>query len=179
MNGDTVSSSVTGAANCTTTATASSTVGIYPITCTIGTLASSKYDFAKFATGTLTILYRFDGFLKPINDIAYNPSQSLSVFKGGSTVPIKFQLKTATGTSVQSRVLPLWLTPQKGVSMSASVDESTYSDPTTSGTAFRWDSTSQQYIYNWSTKGLTAGYWYRISAQIDDGTVHSVVVGVR
>jgi hypothetical protein len=80
---------------------------------------------------------------------------------------------------VQSKILPLWLTPQKGALMSVAVDESTYSDPATSGTAFKWDATSQQYIYNWSTKGLLTGYWYKLSAQFDDGKMYSVVIGVR
>jgi hypothetical protein len=178
-NGDTASTSVTGAANCITTATTTSTAGNYPITCTIGTLLSSKYDFTTFPIGTLTILYKWSGFLQPINDTAYNPTQSLSVFKGGSTVPVKFQIKNINGISIQSSTTPLWLTPQRGASMSASVDESTYSDPATSGTTFKWDAVSQQYAYNWSTKGLLTGYWYRIYAKLDDGTVQSVVVGVR
>ncbi len=50
---------------------------------------------------------------------------------------------------------------------------------TTTGTTFKWDASSQQYSYNWSTKGFTPGYWYRIFAKLDDGTVRSVVVGVR
>jgi pimeloyl-ACP methyl ester carboxylesterase len=179
QNGDTATSSVTGSPGCTTTATMASPVGVYPITCTIGTLLSDKYNFTAFATSTLTIIYKWSGFLQPINDVAYNPTQSMSVFRGGSTVPVKFQLKNTSGTSVQAFTAPIWLTPQKGSVMSASIDESTYSDPATSGTIFKWDSTSQQYIYNWSTKGLTVGYWYRIYVKLEGGTVQSVVVGVR
>jgi hypothetical protein len=179
QNSDSASSSVTGSPSCTTTATTVSPVGIYPITCTIGTLASEKYNFTTFSTGTLTIIYKWSGFLQPINDTAYNLTQDMSVFKGGSTVPVKFPLKNASGTSVQASVAPIWLTPQKLSSMSASIDESTYSDPATSGTTFKWDSANQQYVYNWSTKGLTAGYWYRIYVKLEDGTIRSVVVGVR
>jgi hypothetical protein len=179
LGSDTAVSSITGAPSCTTTATNTSAVGNYLITCTIGTLASSKYDFITFATGTLRILYRFDGFLQPINDTLHNPTQSMSVFKGGSTIPVKFQLKNANGISVQASSSPLWITPQRGAAMSASVDESTYSDPATSGTTFKWDSASQQYIYNWSTKGFLTGYWYRITAKLGDGTLQSVVVGLR
>lgn len=179
QNGDTATSSVTGSPVCTTTATTTSSVGTYPITCTIGTLASQKYNFTTLAAGTLTIVYKWSGFLQPINDTAYNPTQTLSVFKGGSTVPVKFQLKNASSTSVQSFSSPTWLTPQRGSFMTASIDESTYSDPATSGMTFKWDSASQQYTYNWSTKGLTVGYWYRIYAKLEDGTTQSVVIGVR
>jgi hypothetical protein len=177
VDGDTASTSVTGVPTCTTTATASSTVGTYPIVCTTGTLASEKYDFTALTTGTLTILYKWSGFTQPINDTVYNPGQSMSVFKGGSTVPVKFQLKNANDISVQSAAAPLWLTQQKLSPMSAPVGEPTYSDPATSGTTYKWDGT--QYHYNWSTKGLQAGYWYRIYAKLEDGTTQSVVVGVR
>ena len=94
-------------------------------------------------------------------------------------MPVKFQLKNASGTPVQASVPPIFLIPQKGSAMSAAVDESTYSDPASSGTTFRYDTTTQQYLYNWSTKGLTTGYWYKLSAKLDDGTVQSVAVGVR
>jgi hypothetical protein len=47
-------SGISGQAACTSTATRASGVGAYPITCSVGTLASSNYSFA-FAPGTLTI----------------------------------------------------------------------------------------------------------------------------
>ncbi|MCU1287399.1 MAG: hypothetical protein JWO13_3749 [Acidobacteriales bacterium] len=52
-NGDT-GSAVTGNASCTTPGTATSSVGTFSITCTIGTLAAANYTFS-FAPGTLTI----------------------------------------------------------------------------------------------------------------------------
>jgi hypothetical protein len=177
VDGDTPSTSVTGSPDCTVIT--ASPVGIYPITCTIGTLTSEKYDFGTFATGTLAILYAWNGFLQPINDTVFNQTQSMSVFKGGSTVPVKFQLKDANGVSVKASTSPTWLTPQRGAVMSVSIDEVTYSYPATSGTTFTWDNTSQQYVYNWSTKGLTTGYWYRIYVKLEDGAIRSVVVGIR
>ncbi|HEY2233990.1 MAG TPA: MBG domain-containing protein [Candidatus Angelobacter sp.] len=53
VNGDDISV-VSGAADCTTTATQASPVGAYPITCTVGTLSAQNYVFA-FVPGTLTI----------------------------------------------------------------------------------------------------------------------------
>ncbi len=55
MNSDTAASSTTGSASCTTTATTTSPVGIYPITCTEGSLASATYTFSDFVPATLTI----------------------------------------------------------------------------------------------------------------------------
>jgi hypothetical protein len=54
VNGDTAPTAVTGAASLTTTATSASAVGTYPITASIGTLASANYMFV-FDAGSLTI----------------------------------------------------------------------------------------------------------------------------
>ena len=43
----------------------------------------------------------------------------------------------------------------------------------TSGSSFRWDSSLLGYIYNFSTKTLTAGE-YRIYASVDDGSTQTV-----
>ena len=53
VNQDTIAV-VSGAADCTTTATITSDVGTYPITCTLGTLTATNYDFV-FVPGTLTV----------------------------------------------------------------------------------------------------------------------------
>lgn len=37
---------------------------------------------------------------------------------------------------------------------------------------YRWDSTAQQWIYNWSTKGSSSGCYYRIGVQLDDGQTY-------
>ncbi len=101
----------------------------------------------------------------------------MSIFKGGSTVPTKFQLTDANGSVVQSASLRLRLTPQKGNSTSAAVDESVYSDPATSGTTCRRD--GSQYNYNWSTKGFAAGYHWRMGVTLDDGQTYYVNIGLR
>jgi hypothetical protein len=101
------------------------------------------------------------------------------VFKSGSTIPVKFQLKGSDGTPVQASTAPQWLPPEKIGPMSSVVDEPIYSISGTGGTEYKWDETAQQYIYNWNTKGFAKGYWYEIYAKLDDGSTHSVVVGLR
>jgi hypothetical protein len=53
-NGDTQTSATTGSPSLSTTATSASTVGTYPITSAIGTLAAANYTFV-FVNGTLTV----------------------------------------------------------------------------------------------------------------------------
>jgi hypothetical protein len=178
VNNETLATSnITGNPSCSTTATASSPVGSYPITCSVGTLSSNTYEFKTFVAGTLSVVYRWDGFLQPINDTGHQVGQDLSVFKAGSTVPVKLQLKNAAGTVIQSATLPQWLTPTKLGTMSSVVDESTYTDPPSSGNTYSAD--GSQYKYNWSTKGLASGFWYRIYAKFDDGTTATVVIGLK
>jgi hypothetical protein len=152
-------------------------VGAFTATCSGAT--DDAGNLAAPVTATYYVNYRWDGFLQPINDTAHQVGLQLSVFKAGSTVPAKFQLKQADGTIVQATSLPQWLAPVKLNSMSATVDEGVYTDSPTAGSYYRWDSTAQQYIYNWSTKGLQAGYWYKIFAKFDDGSTKYVIIGLR
>lgn len=180
VGGDTATSNdIIGSATCATTANILSPVGTYPITCTAGTLSSDHYGFTTFTPGALKVLYRFDGFLQPINDTAHQIGQSLSVFKAGSTIPVKLQLKKADGTPIQAAISPQWLSPQKGSAMSASVDETSYTDAASTGSNFMWDATTKQYTYNWNTKGFSSGYWYKVSVKLNDGTTQLVTVGLR
>ena len=57
--------------------------------------ATDKAGNKVTTTGTYKVVYRFDGFLQPINDTAHQVGTSTSVFKAGSTVPAKLQLKKA------------------------------------------------------------------------------------
>jgi hypothetical protein len=125
------------------------------------------------------VIYRFDGFLQPINDTAHQVDQTTSVFKGGSTVPVKFQLKRDDGSVVQANTAPVWVTPAKGSATTAAVDESLYSEPADSASVYRWDSSAQQYIYNWGTSGGVRNYYYRIGVRLDDGQTYFVNIALR
>jgi hypothetical protein len=154
-----------------------SSVGTKSVTC----VAQDKAGNQASNSVTYRVIYRFDGFLQPINDTAHQTCAGCptSVFKGGSTIPTKFQLKDANGVVVQAGSLPQWLTPYVTGPTTLAVDESTYSDPTTSGSTYRWDSTSQQYIYNWGTKSLKTSVFYRIGVTLDDGQTYFVYIALR
>jgi hypothetical protein len=119
-------------------------------------------------------------FLQPGNDTAHQTGVSTSVFKAGQTVPMKFQLKNAAGQIIQAGSAPQWLTPVKGSSMAAAVNESAYTTTTadTAGT-YRWDSTGPQYIYNWNTSSTQAGNYWRVGVTLDDGQTYYVNIGLR
>jgi MBG domain (YGX type) len=174
----TASGSVSGGSAGGNLAIASLPVGTYTLLASYsGTANFNGSNNSSQSPATVSDQYRWDGFLQPINDTAHQVGQSTSVFKAGSTVPAKFQLKRADGTVVQAATPPVWLTPVKGNAMSSPVDETVYADPASSGSSFAWDGT--QYQYNWSTKGLAAGYWYKICARFDDGQTQCVNIGLR
>ncbi|MGY1737167.1 OmpL47-type beta-barrel domain-containing protein [Geodermatophilus sp. SYSU D00684] len=166
--------SFSGLASCTVTVTGGNANGVGTFTYTA--TATDKVGNRSTATGTFRVIYRFDGFLQPINDTAHQVGTSTSVFKAGSTVPVKFQLKRADGTVVQGGG-SAWLTPVKGSTTSAPVDESAYTAATDSGTTYRYDSSAGQYIYNW--KSGTGGNYWRIGVTLDDGQTYYVNIGLR
>ena len=162
---------------CTTSLTGGTANGVGTFTYTAS--ATDRAGNTSTVSATYRVIYRFDSFLQPINDTAHDTGLATSIFKGGSTVPAKFQLKKADGTVVQTATPPQWLIPAKGSPTSAAVDENVYTDPASSGSTYRWDTTGQQYIYNWSTKGLAIGYYHRIGVQLDDGQTYYVNVGLK
>jgi hypothetical protein len=91
QNGETLATSgVTGAPSLTTTATAASPVGYYPVTAALGSLAAANYDFA-FVNGTLAV-YRAHLIVTADNASRVygvaNPTftASYSGFKNGETL---------------------------------------------------------------------------------------------
>lgn len=127
------------------------------------------------------MIYRFDGFLQPINDTGHTQTCgdncTVSIFKGGSTIPVKFQLKDAAGNVVQASSAPQWINPQQGSAIADSINETDFTDSTDSGTTYNWD--GQQYHYNWKTKDIPSGYHWLIGARLDDGQVYRVNIGLR
>jgi hypothetical protein len=133
--------------------------------------ATDNAGNTKEVTITYTVKYDFGGILQPIN------ANGSSIFKAGSTVPVKFQLKDSAGTFISTAVASLsyakmtdnvFGTDAKAVSTSAA----------TTGSLFRYDSISNQYIFNFSTKGLTAGT-YQLTVKLDDTKTYTVQISLK
>jgi hypothetical protein len=90
---------------------------------------------------------------------------------------VKFRLVDANGVIVRTPSAPLWIAPQKGGATSASIDETVYQDPATTGASYAWD--GSHYQFNWGTKGFATGYFWRIGFQLDDGEIQYVSIGLR
>jgi len=168
--------SFSGMASCVVTVSGGNANGVGTISYTA--TATDKAGNTTTITGSYTVIYRFDGFLQPINDTAHQVGVSTSVFKAGSAVPAKFQLKNASGALVKGVAAATWVTPVKGNAMSAPVDENAYAVGADSGSAFKYDTTEQQYQYNWKTDKAGGNYW-RIGVTLDDGQTYYTNIGLR
>jgi len=149
------------------------TVGVGQCKVTASQGGNGNFNAAPSVDSTFNVIYRWDGFLQPVNDTAHTGGYE-SKFKTGSTVPLKFQVKNALGTSLQQLTAPTFSRGSNRGSCDAYTNtETVTADTPTAGAEYRWDASAQQYIYNFSTKGLTAGE-YRVYAGLGDGVTYSV-----
>lgn len=167
-----------GTLTCTTTAT-SSPVGSYLITCS----GQSSTNYAiTYVPGTLSVIYAPAGtsclgdlehtILQPIN------ADGTSVWQQGRTIPAKFRVCDANGISIGTPgvVNSFQLTGIISGTV-ANVNQTVAS--TTPDTAFRWDPTGQQWIFNISTSGLLANQTYMYAITLNDGTTINFQYGLR
>ena len=114
----------------------------------------------------------FIGFLPPVEENR--------VFKVGSTIPVKFQLQDADGNYITDADAWAKISLQK-LDNSDVPEGSLFEDSSgaaNSGNLFRYDPTSNQYIFNLSTKGTTAGKW-RIEVTLEYGATYSVDIYLK
>ena len=138
--------------------------------------AASVFDKAgnaRVAAASYRVVYRFEGLAQPIND----PGPPVSVFKAGSTVPASFALMRSNGVTVSPETKPLWVSPVRGARTSAPVNEPVSNAKGTSGSSFVLK--NGVWHFDWATKGVAAGYLYRVGVRLDDGTTHYVTLAIR
>ncbi len=127
----------------------------------------------RLLTTRYRVVYRFDGFAQPIND----PGPPTSVFKAGSTLHVPFTLKRSNGQPATPSSKPVWISPSRGARTTSPVNEQVSNAKGTAGASFVL--VNGVWTFDWSTKGVAAGYLYRIGVRLDDGTTHYATVGVR
>lgn len=133
--------------------------------------ATDKAGNTVTKTITYIVKYAFSGVLDPIN------KDGSSVFKAGSTIPVKFNLKNVSGAFVSTAVSSITYVKTSDKTLGTELEAISTSNATT-GNLFRYDSTSNQYIFNFSTKGLTAGT-YRFTIKLDDTSSYTVQVSLK
>ncbi len=164
-------------ANGANPATLGSAVGAY----TIKYYAEDPAGNTAAAQRIVNVIYKPAGIscngnpghtiLQPIN------ADGSSSFKQGSTVPCKFQVFDANCNSVGTPGLVASFVLVATSGGAPGVNEAVIS--TTPDTAFRWDPSGQQWIFNLSTKNLAKNttFYYRIN--LNDGSNIPFSFGLR
>lgn len=114
--------------------------------------------------------YLFGGIQQPVN-----PDGS-SIFKLGSTVPVKFRLTDAGASSVLGAVATIDVAKIDN-SVDGTFLEAVSTAAATTGNLFR-ESGDGQYIFNLSTKNLSTGDW-RLKITLNDGTIYTVRISLK
>jgi hypothetical protein len=163
----------------------------FPVgTTTVGCTATDTRGYKSSKSFPVTVGYGFGGFFQPLND-PISSTNPMSVFKGGSTIAVKFALTYANGTQISDAAAAAIATAC-GATVSLAqtggtalpVDEVVTSTTPNSGNCFRYDSTAHQFIFNLGTTGLTTGAQYALGASIvgPDNTLlatHRLAIGLR
>jgi len=166
-------SGLTGACRITVVGGNANHVGAFTATAT----ATDKAGNTTTAISRYKVIYGWNGFDQPINDTAHQTGLTTSVFKAGSTVPAQFALTDGAGQIVQPVSAPVWLTPVQGVATTLAVDETIYSLPADSGSAYK--AVGTRWKYNYNTANAQAGYYWRIGVGLDDGETYFVNLALR
>jgi hypothetical protein len=135
------------------------------------TVTATATDAAGNATTCLfmvSVRYDWSGVLQPIN------ADGTSVFKAGSTLPVKFQL-TGASACITNAVAALSYAKVYD-NVPGGVNEADSTSAATTGNLFRY--TGGQYLFNWSTKGLSPGI-YQLQINLGDGVIRTVTIGLK
>jgi hypothetical protein len=154
----------TVAATCSPPSGSTFALGVTQVTCQATDKAGNKGSAQVFA---VKVGVPWSNVLSPLN------ADGSSVYKIGSTVPVKFQL---TGTAASIGNLPAKLYYAKvGNSLPGTEVEALSTSAADTGNQFRYDATAKQYIFNLSTKGFSEGT-YQLRIDLGDGIPHTVTI---
>ena len=120
---------------------------------------------------TTQVQYMYSGVLQPIN-----PDGS-SIFKLGSTIPVKFALTDAQAANIGGAVATLSVAKISN-SVEGTFIEAVSTSNATTGSVFRYDAAGQQYIFNLSTKSLSTGTW-SLKVTLDDETSYTTHISLK
>lgn len=101
-----------------------------------------------------------------------------SVYNQGRTVPAKFRVCDANGVPISAvgTVTSFYLTQIVSGTVTQNVQDIVDTD--NPDTAFRWDTTDQQWIFNISTQSLSANQTYVYTIALNDGTTITFQFGL-
>jgi len=128
---------------------------------------------------TLNVRYNFIGFLSPLGSA--NTSTVFGPFNLGKTVPVKWQLLNAGGGYISdlSTVVTLQAAATQACGDPNGTSPFLLYPSATGSTNLRYDTTNNQFIFNWDTTGRVSGCTYELSLTLNDGITRYVLVLIQ
>jgi len=152
-------------ADCTPASGSTFAPGMTTVSCTASDSRSNTSDAGTF---TVTVSFAFNGFFAPVDN-----NGVLNTIKGGQSVPLKWAIPNGSGGFISSLSVVSGL-KQASFTCTAGAPTDDVEATSTGGTSLRYDTTANQYIYNWqSPKG--AGSCYKVTVYLTDGTSKSAL----
>jgi hypothetical protein len=157
-------------------------IGVGACTITATQIGDDTYAAATPVTQTFAITYASTGpclgspgheVLPPL------AADGSSIVRQNATIPVKFRVCDANGISIGTPGVVTSFRLLRVVEGTAAMEVSIEPVSVTPDTAFRWDASAQQWIFNLSTKGLAAGATYVYAIGLNDGTSIEFRFGVR
>jgi hypothetical protein len=142
---------------------------MFPLGTTI--VQCSSIDIAGHQTQTAfsVNVFTWSGILPPVN------ADGTSSFRLGRTIPVKFAF-TGASSSITNAVATLSLV-KLSPDPTGTVIEATSPGKHNTGNMFRYDANTGQYVYNLSTRPLTAGTW-SLRIDLGNGVVRPVTISL-
>jgi hypothetical protein len=140
-------------------------LGKTTVTCT----AKDKAGNASTKSFVVNVTVSWGGFQQPIN------ADGTSVFKSGSTIPVKFRLSGASVTATNLDARLYWTKISNGVA--GTETEAVATSAASEGNQFRYS--DGQYIFNLNTKSMSGEGTYQLRVDLGDDVSHTVIVSLK
>lgn len=116
----------------------------------------------------VAVSFGWNGFFQPVDN-----NGVLNMIKGGQTVPLKWNLPNGSGGWISS--LDVVRSIKYGeITCSGSNGSDDIETTSTGATMLRYDTTANQYIYNWQTP-KQAGKCYKVTVTLTDDSTHTAL----
>jgi hypothetical protein len=139
-------------------------------TITANQAGDDNYNPAAAVSHSFNTNYTWTDLLQPIN------TDGSSVFKLGSTVPVKFKL-TGASAAVTNLQAKIYLAKVSNGVVGTEL-EAIATNNADGGNVFRFDPVEGQYIFNLGTKSLSQGTW-QVRVDLLDGATHNTLISLR
>lgn len=147
----------------------SSAIGTHTVTAT----ATDKAGNTSTATSTYTVnAWTLSGFYQPVD-----MGGVLNTVKGGSTVPLKFEL-FAGPTELTDTAFISGFSATKVNCVTGAPTDAVEVLATTGGTSLRYDTTAGQFVQNWKTP-TTKGACYAATMTTNDGSAITALFQIK